>query len=234
MMPNNRISVIIPVYNCEKYIEEAVQSVIGQTLKPYEIIIVDDGSTDKSANIVKRFSEKVSYYYQPNSGAAKARNVGVNKAAGDFLAFLDSDDIWVPNKLASQMDVFEQNPLADMVFGYAQNFHSPELTAEMKTKIQGPMQALPGHVAGTLLVKRSSFLQVGFFEESLRVGEFIDWYLKAKEKNLKSVLLDKVLLRRRLHNSNMGIREKSSQIDYARILKAALDRKRKNDNGANE
>ena len=87
---------------------------------------------------------------------------------------------------------------------------------------------------GALLIKRSSFLRVGFFEESLRVGEFIDWYFKAKEKNLKGVLLDKVLLQRRLHGSNMGVRDKSLRVDYARILKAALDRKRKNVDGANE
>ena len=234
MMANDRISVIIPVYNCERYVEEAVRSVIGQTLKPCEIIVVDDGSTDKSADIVKRFGEKVSYFYQPNGGAAKARNVGVAKASGDFLAFLDSDDVWVPDKLAGQLDVFERNPSVDMVFGYVQNFHSPELTVEMKAKIQGPMQAMPGRVAGALLIKRSSFLRAGFFEESLRVGEFMDWYLRAKEKNLKCVILDEVLLKRRLHGSNMGVRDKSSRVDYARILKAALDRKRKNVDGANE
>ena len=234
METNDCISVVIPVHNCERYIEECIRSVLEQTRKPFEIIVVYDGSTDKSAEIVKRFGEQVRYYYQQNGGAASARNVGIQKATGDFLAFLDSDDVWVQDKLARQMEVFEQNPFIDMVFGYAQNFHSAELAVELRAKVEGPMEAMPGHVAGTLLIKRSAFLRAGFFQTSLKVGEFVDWYLKAAERDLKSHLINKVLLMRRLHDANMGIREKASQVDYVRILKASIDRRRKMAHDAKE
>jgi hypothetical protein len=142
------------------------------------------------------------------------------------LAFLDADDMWVADKLQQQLKLFNDDPDLDMAFGYTKQFFSPELEHEHKSKLAHAGEILPGYLAGTLVIKRVSFLKVGFFETDWRVGEFIDWYTKALEKNLKSAMFRQVVMKRRIHDSNMVIRERQHQTDYVRILKASLDRRR--------
>jgi len=223
---NDLVSVIIPVYNCERYLAEAIESALAQTYRPIEVIVLDDGSTDGSGDVAKRFAPPVRYYFQPNAGLGTARNKGISLAQGSAFAFLDADDLWLEDKLTRQMAVFDDNPELDMVFGYAKQFNSPELDEQSQTKIRPGEEILPGYIAGTMLIKRDAFYRVGLFETDWRVGEFIDWYLKAMERGLKSFLLPEVVMKRRIHENNMGIRERKHQRDYVRILKAALDRRR--------
>jgi glycosyltransferase involved in cell wall biosynthesis len=220
------VSVIIPVYNGDRYLGEAIESALAQTYRPIEIIIVDDGSTDNSAQVAKRFSPSVQYVHQPNSGLGAARNCGAGLAKGDYLAFLDADDIWMEDKLTLQMAVFQSNPEADFVFGHVQQFISLELDENQRNKIYCPAEKMPGFSASAMLIKRESFLRVGAFETNWQIGEFINWYIRAKEKGLTSFMLPEVVLKRRLHADNMGIRGRDSRNDYVRILKASLDRRR--------
>lgn len=217
---------MIPVYNSERYLAEAIESVLAQTYRPIEIIVVDDGSTDGSADIAKRFSPSVRYCFQPHSGLSAARNRGLDLAQGSFFAFLDADDLWVKDKLMRQMAVFDSNPNLDIVFGHIEQFHSPGLD-EVNKEIRYPAKIMPGYSAGTMLIRRDAFLRVGPFEARWKVGQFVDWYLRAVEKGLRSFMLPDVVMKRRLHATNMGILERESQTDYVRILKASLDRRRK-------
>jgi glycosyltransferase involved in cell wall biosynthesis len=221
------ISVIIPVYNCERYLTEAIESVLAQTYRPIEIIVIDDGSTDDSAQVAKRFFSSVQCVHQPHSGLGAARNCGTGLAKGDYLAFLDADDIWVEDKLTLQMTVFKSNPRVDFVFGHVQQFISPELDESYKNKIYCPAEKMPGFFASAMLIKRESFVRVGAFETNWQIGEFINWYIRAKEKGLTSFMLHEVVLSRRLHTDNMSIRGRDSRTDYIRILKASLDRRRR-------
>lgn len=232
MNNNSQVSVIIPVFNCEKYLAEAVESALAQTYRPLEVILVDDGSTDGSADIARHFATSVQYDFGNHEGPGATRNRGVNLARGSFLAFLDGDDLWVENKLACQMTVFNKNPELDMTFGYVRQFHSPELDESRKATIDGDGEIMTGPHAGTMLIKRESFFRAGHFDTNWRVGEFIDWYIKAIEAGLRSFTLPEVVMKRRLHGDNMVIRERKSQTDYVRILKASLDRRRKK--GMNE
>ena len=220
------ISIIITVYNCELYLAEAVESVLAQTYRPIEIIVVDDGSTDGSAKVAQDFGPSVGYFHQSNSGAGAARNCGVALSKGDFLAFFDADDIWAVEKLSLQMAVFQDNPGVDFVFGHVRQFISPELAEDIKSRLHCPHREVPGYYASSMLVKRESFSRVGPFETEWRVGEFINWYIKAKEIGLISFLIPEVVTKRRLHANNMSTRERDSKIDYVRILKASLDRRR--------
>ncbi len=220
------VSVIIPVYNCERYLAEAIESVLAQSHPAREIIVVDDGSTDGSARVVRRFSSAVRYVFQPNAGIGAARNRGVALAEGDFLAFLDADDLWTEDKLGLQLAAFAEDPGLEAVFGLAIQFHSPEIDAAARSRIHCPSRPAPGYVAGAMLVRRSAFERVGPFEAGWRVGEFVDWYLRATEAGLRERVLPEVVLRRRLHKTNQGIRERAAATDYARILKASLDRRR--------
>lgn len=224
------ISVIVPVYNGERYLAEAINSVLQQTLPASELIIVDDGSTDRTAEIAKQFTNSrgsiVRYESQPNSGAASARNHGVGFAQGNLLAFLDADDLWTPNKLSLQVKALDESRENEAVFGMLEQFVSPDLDATEKATIHCPDKALPGYTHCTMLIRRAAFLRVGLFETDWSVGEFVAWYLRALEKNLTSVMLPEVVLRRRLHAHNQGRHKRDFQTDYVRILKASLDRRR--------
>src|ERR1700752_3531385 len=105
-MPAPLVSVIIPVYNGEKYIEQTIRSVLDQTLQDFEIIILNDGSTDSSAEIIKRLQEednRIIYIPKPNTGVSDTRNIGISKASGKYLAFLDADDVWTPVNLEKKI-----------------------------------------------------------------------------------------------------------------------------------
>lgn len=226
---DNSISVIIPVYNGERYLAEAIESVRSQTYQPLEIIVVNDGSTDGSAEVAKRFAPAVQYCYQPNRGAAAARNHGIKLAQGKFLAFLDADDLWVANKLAYQIQTFNDDPFLDMVFGHVQQFHSPELDKAVKQQIKIPQEVIPGQHVGAMLIKRDSFVRVGNFNTDLELTELIDWYARAEEVGLNSLMLPEVVMKRRLHKASQGTYKRQHRQEYVHVLKAALDRRRRKD-----
>jgi glycosyltransferase involved in cell wall biosynthesis len=219
------VSVVIPAHNAEKYLGAAIESVRAQTLAPHEIIVVDDGSTDGTARIAQSFAD-VKTIFQENSGAAAARNNGAQNARGEFLAFLDADDLWTPQKLEWQIAAL-QSEHCDMVFGQAQQFISPELSEDERAKIHLPNENIPAIAPGAMLITRADFFRVGLLETSWEVGEFIDWYLKAGDAGLQTHVLPEVVLRRRVHTSNMGVLQKDARGDYVKILKASLDRRRR-------
>jgi len=231
---NSLVSVIIPVYNCERYLAEAVESVLGQTYRPIEIVVVNDGSTDNSGRVAERFGSSVRYCLQNHAGIGAARNRGIDCARGRYLAFLDADDLWVEQKLAWQTALFNRDPELDIAFGHARHFYSPELPEEARNKIRCPAEAMPGYSCSTMLVTREAFSRVGPFEVARQVGEFIDWYARARHIGIKSILLPDVLLRRRLHVANQGIVRRQARTDYVRVLKAALDRRRNAARGSGE
>jgi glycosyltransferase involved in cell wall biosynthesis len=221
------VSIIIPVYNGEKYLAEAIESVFAQTYRPLEAIVVDDGSTDGSAEIAKRFSPPVKYCFQANAGTGAARNRGIDLAQGLFFAFLDADDVWIKDKLARQLAAFEAHPEAEAVFGHVQQFYSPELRESIKNKIHCPSELIPGHLPTAMLIKRDAFFRVGLFETNWRVGQDVSWMLRAMEQRLNMVMLPDLVFMRRLHGSNKGITHRQFIKQRARILKASLDRRRK-------
>ena len=124
------------------------------------------------------------------------------------------------------MDAFFMDSTLDIVFGHVKQFYSPELNAEEKQKICCPDELMPGVSAGTMLVKRNSFFRVGLFNTKWRKGVFNDWYLRANELGLKTLMLHDLLMFRRLHRSNHGIINRDKSVDYVRMLKASLDRRR--------
>jgi len=221
------VSVIIPVYNCERYLAEAIESVIIQNYRPIEIIVIDDGSTDGSADVAKKFGHAVRYYFQNHSNQAVARNQGINLAKGNFTAFLDADDIWIQNKLALQMAAFGKKSDLDMVFGLLKHFRSPELPETLKAEIHCPDELMPGYLASALITKRDVFSRAGLFETNWQVGEFIDWFLRARELGISVIMLPEVVMLRRLYKTG----DKSAQglyfSNYIKILKSSLDRKRR-------
>lgn len=221
------ISVVIPVWNCARYVGEAIESVLAQSYRPVELVVVDDGSTDGSAAAIEHYAPDVRYHYQPNAGLSAARNTGIRLSTGPYVAFLDSDDVWLPMKLDRQMARVRADPAPDLVFGHVQQFASPELDEVTRNRLAGDGQILAGVFAGSLLVRRDVFDRVGLFDGQWRVGEFMDWYLRTREAGLEAAIIPEVVTRRRLHTANMSSRERSGHADYARVIKASLARRRK-------
>ncbi len=220
------VSVIIPVYNCDRYLAQAIESVLAQTYRPIELIVIDDGSTDRSAAVAQRFGDSVLYCFQPNSGTGAARNQGIELARGGFFAFLDADDLWVEDKLARQMAAMSSNPELDVVFGQVQQFRSPELDESVKKSIHCPPELMPGYSPSAMLIKREAFFRVGQFETNWQVGEFVNWYVRATDLGIRKMMLPDLVARRRLHETNQGVRQRHAAIQYVQILKASLDRRR--------
>ena len=219
------ISVIIPVYNGERYLCAALESVLVQTQPPLEIIVVDDGSTDQSVRLALAYQPLVRCIQQVHGGIGAARNGGIRVAQGDLFAFLDADDLWAPDKLARQVAYLQNHPELDMVFGHVEQFISPELPPDQWPALPD-QPVMAGLVAGAMLIRRQSFARVGEFATAWTIGEFIDWYGRAQALGLQSALLPDVVLRRRLHTTNVTRRTQDRRGDYLRIVKARLDAKR--------
>jgi glycosyltransferase involved in cell wall biosynthesis len=220
------VSTIIAVYNREAYLADAIKSVMNQTYRNIEIIVIDDGSTDNSKEVALRFASLVRCHHQPNRGIAAAWNQGIRLSKGDFFAFLDSDDLWTDNKLQQQMDVLSENAKFDIVFGHVKQFYSPEVSEEERQKIWCPDDMMPGVSAITMLIRRESFFRVGWFDSQWRQGIFNDWYLRADERGLVSHMLPQLVAKRRLHRTNNGIVNHDKSIDYVRMFRASLSRRR--------
>jgi glycosyltransferase involved in cell wall biosynthesis len=220
------ISVVIGVYNAEPYLAEAIDSVLSQDYQPLELIVVDDGSTDRSAEVARGY-DRVSYIHQENGGNGSARNTGVEAATGEFLAFLDADDRFTDGKLSLQMRALDEDSSLDMVFGHVQEFVSPELDEETRATIRGATEKpMPWTAPNLMLIRRGSFDKVGAFSTSVRVGVTVDWFARAAEAGLRYRVLPETVLERRIHTQNNGLRERDSRSQYLQVLKAALDRRR--------
>jgi glycosyltransferase involved in cell wall biosynthesis len=215
------ISTVIPVFNCEKYLGAAIESILAQNYHPMQIVVVDDGSTDNSAGVARSFPQ-VEYHLQEHAGVATALNKGIAETKGDFLAFLDSDDLWMEGKLARQIEAFAQDPELGMVMGSVEQFRE-------KGPDGGPLSLglFNGYLKIAMLIRRSAMFEVGLFDPQWTTGDFIDWYIRATEKRVKSLMLPEVVAKRRIHDTNMGILQRDAQTDYARIMRQVLERRRK-------
>ena len=181
-MTNPLVSVIIPTYNRAQYICEAVDSVLAQTYRNIEVIVVDDGSTDNTEEILRQYDSKIKYVFQNNAGPSAARNNGIKQARGDLLAFLDSDDIWLPEKLERQVQLMKQSRNTGLVScgSYIINA-SGEITASSIIKKNHEnkklfLKELMVHniISGggsAALIKKKCFEKLGLFSEKLWIGE---------------------------------------------------------------
>jgi len=224
--PRALVSVMIPVYNGEAYLAEAIDSVLSQSYRPLEVVVVDDGSEDGSADVARSYGDPVRYARQDRAGNGAARNHAVSLATGDLFTFLDADDRLVPGALQRLVDVLEADPTLEAVYGHVREFVSPDVDAEARSKLRPPIDHIAGCLPTNMLMRRRSFLRVGQFPTHLRVGVTVDWSARAVETGMPTRLLDDVLFERRLHANNNGIREREHRSHYLQVVKAALDRRR--------
>ncbi|MGN6392449.1 MAG: glycosyltransferase family 2 protein [Gemmatimonadales bacterium] len=220
------ISVVIPVHNGERYLAESIESVLAQAHPALELLVIDNGSTDGTGGVARRYPS-VLYTYLPEKGLCKALNHGIERCRGAFLAFLDADDLWPTGRLAAQLEAFARDPALELVLGYVEQFISPELDDAVKATLSIRDRRLPGCHRGCMLMRSESFRRVGMFDASIDYGEFLDWYMRAEEHGIREIMLPDVVTRRRIHGANLGYSDRNLRVAYARVLKRGLDRRRR-------
>lgn len=227
------ISCIIPVFNGEAFLWDALESVFAQSLPPGEVIVVDDGSIDATAEVVRRFGDRIRYFRQENAGPAAARNRGVEMASGELVAFLDADDIWLEQKLARQAQRFAERPDLEISITHVRNFWVAELRAEEERMQDHPLaaSALPGYVPQAMMVRRHVFETVGLFNEDLRVGEDSDWFLRASDCGAVLEVLPDVLVQRRFHQQNLSRQRRAVRDHLVDAVARSLRRRRSDGSG---
>ncbi len=224
-LPSLGVSVVIPVHNGEHFVRDAIDSVLAQEGFELDVIVVDNNSTDRTREIVlDTYRDRVVVIEEARSGAASARNAGVRAATGSWLAFLDADDIWLPQKLARQAAAWEAQPDADVLFTWCKEFHSAELDAEQRSAFACRETPYALLTPSSLLMRRETFLLVGALPD-ISGGEFIAWYGLAKSMGLRELVVPDVLVRRRIHAHNTT-RSMSTIAGYTAAAKWLLDRRR--------
>jgi glycosyltransferase involved in cell wall biosynthesis len=207
------ISCIVPAFNAERYLPESLQSVIDQSYRPIEILVVDDGSSDATAVIARQFPG-VRVITQQNAGPAAARNTGVTETTGDLIAFQDADDLWHPEKLRKQFERFQQRSNLELCTCQIYNFWTPDRLEEAGD-YNDPRQdkVYSGFVMQTLLCRRSAFNRIGPLRTDYRTGEDSDWFMRARDLGAVMETVPEVLVRRRLHPSNLT-RQAGSEVRH--------------------
>ncbi|MBK8048541.1 MAG: glycosyltransferase [Anaerolineales bacterium] len=227
------VSVIIPVYNGERFVDEAIDSVLAQEYCPVEVIVIDDGSSDGTGRVCARYGAQIRYYVQTNQGAAAARNAGVARARGDYIGFLDADDRWAPKKLTMQMRAFAADPALDVVFCHIRQVTLDGAETVVVESADGAhnyryqVEVVPGIHVDALLLRRAAWMQVGKFDPDKRIGDLIEWYGRALDLGLHMQMLPDVLVARRIHGQNLGIQHHAeARAAYLRTLREMVARRR--------
>jgi len=235
-----KVSVIIPAFNTSDYICRAIDGVLAQTYTDFEIIVVDDGSTDRLVAVLKAYRDRIKYFYQENKGPSAARNNGINRAEGEYIAFLDGDDIWCPENLEKKIKYLEGNPTVSVVcsdfevFGDASHPSSfnhrglfPDRKRGEEFIISDTLALLIGQAfmfSSTTLLRRSSFEKYGVFE--MEISEDYDLFLRMAQGG-DFGCIHEILVRKRDHKQNLskGIDNNlSSRIDaLSRLINRGVD-----------
>lgn len=217
------ISVIIPTYNAARFIGDAVNSVLEQTVKPMEVIVVDDGSTDNTESIVKEMDGNIRYFYQENSGSSIARNTGLEYASGELLSFLDADDIWVKDKLEIQLKLLRNNPEYDVVIGLLYRIPVEKTEEVVSKKIEGGEYATS---LGSTIMKKEVFEEIGTFDEELTMAQDVDFFLRILEADINVLGHEDVVQFYRRHDKNMTSNEKKANMYLLKAFRKSLNRRR--------
>lgn len=220
------VTAAIPVRNGEAYLAEAIESVLGQSRPCDQVIVVDNGSSDRSAEIAAGFGSVVEVVLEPQPGIGIARNAAACTARGDYLAFLDADDLWAREKTALQLAAFEAEPGLQLVFGHVRQFVSPDLAAEEAEGLRVPVDPQPGQHIGAMLVRRTAIEAIGPWPEDVRVSDGLTFFLRARELGLAEAMLAETVTLRRVHGANHSIHNRDERAEFARHLKGSLDRRR--------
>jgi glycosyltransferase involved in cell wall biosynthesis len=220
------VSVIIPAFNAAATVAESLQSVRAQTFAPDEVILVDDGSSDDTAERALAACPGLIVVRQAHAGAAAATNAGFGVARAPLVAMLDADDLWPPDKLARQAARLAGDAALDGVGGHVQSFPCPSLSQADAARFRLPSGPQPSLLGGALMIRRHAHERVGPYDESLPVGFAIDWIHRARLAGLRLEVLDEVVLRRRIRGGSLSAPSAARDRGYLEMARRAIARTR--------
>jgi glycosyltransferase involved in cell wall biosynthesis len=222
------ISCIVPVHNGAAFIDQAIESILAQTHRRFEVLVVDDGSSDDTPAIVRRFGDRVRCLRQPHAGPVAARNLGLASTTCEHVAFLDADDLWHPRKLDRQIARLHATPSALICVAHVREFAAAHLPAGMPDEPEPASGGVAGYVSGAMLARRCAFERLGPFDGRMRHAADLDWFVRAREHGLGIAVVGEVLVYRRLHGSSLSRREADqSRREHLRVIRETLRRRRR-------
>jgi glycosyltransferase involved in cell wall biosynthesis len=222
------VSVVGPVFNGSRFLAAALASVAAQSYRPLEVLVVDDGSEDGSADVAARWAE-VTVITIEHRGVAAARNAGLARATGAFVAFLDADDLWHPDKTRRQLAVLEAGPDVPGVLCWFRNFLDPVAPSPAWVKAGPFLDERAGRMPSlcTLLARTDALRGIGPFRTDLETGEDLDWFLRAAEAGVHLETLPEILVDRRLHDANLSYRARREGSPLLRVFRDSIARRRR-------
>ena len=215
------VGAALPVYNGERYLAAALESVVRQTHPVVDVVVADDGSDDASRQVALDAGPPVRVLTLLHVGAGAARTEAVRCVRGEFVVVLDADDLLTPDSVASRVELIAARPDVDIVYGQIRCFI--ECADGEPIPLDDPK---PGHVPGAMLIRRSAFERVGPFASGVQVSEGLDWLLRAHEAGLREATVDTLVQWRRVHGANNSLAHRDSRQEMTRTLKLSLDRRR--------
>jgi glycosyltransferase involved in cell wall biosynthesis len=221
------VTAAIPVRDGEAYLAEAIESVLAQVRPCEQLIVVDNGSTDRSLEIARGYGSAVEVVSEPRPGIGAARNAALSTARGTHIAFLDADDLWRPGKTGRQLAAFEADPELQLVFGHVRQFVSPDLAKAEAAQLHVPPGPQPGAYLGAMLASRSAIEAIGPWPVGVKVSDGLTFMLAARELGLRQAMLPEVVTLRRVHGDNHSIHNRGERAEFARLLKESIDRRRR-------
>lgn len=219
------VTVVVAVHDGERFLRESLDSLYAQEYESVDVVFVDDGSTDGSAEIAQSY-EGLRYIHQENAGLAAARNTGLAHARGEFLAYLDDDDILMPQKLRIQVEHLVDHPEIGCVLGRQEIMLEPGVEAPdwlTRDTIYGDLDGIP---LVSAMIRTEALRSVGGFDASYRFAEDRDLFVRLREHGIEIAVLPDIVLRRRFHGENMNFRMRPEKHPLLRSLKAKIDRER--------
>ena len=225
-MTHPLVTIIMPAYNRAKYIREALDSLLEDSWTPKEIIVVDDGSMDETAVIVNSYPE-VRYQYQEHQGVSMARNKAIEASTGSYITFLDSDDLWVPGRIAHSVSFFENNPGIDYILTKQELFH--EKGCALPEGFSPSRLGTPEHSEGTgvMMARKACFDRIGKFNPLFSKGEDLEWIARATDEGLKMARIPFVGVKVRIHDLNTTYLDKTDHRSIVfKIVRDSIHRKK--------
>ena len=227
-MIHHGISAIVVARNAERFLRAALQSIFEQTLPPSEVILVDGKSEDATAEIARSFSG-VKYELQNELGLANARNQGINSSSGEFIAFLDADDLWLPNKLKAQLEHLHWEPEAMACLGSLKLFLEQNVLLPSNYDPESFHKEQIGYTPGTMLARRSIFESVGLFDPDLAIATDSDWFARLLDNKVSCEIISDVVLFKRIHEGNISRNLAKYRAETYQVIRSSAKRKKNQD-----
>lgn len=220
------VSVVISVRNGERFLGQALDSVFAQNYRPLEVIVIDDGSTDTTPDVVKKFGASVRYLLQNHQGPGAGRNRGIESANGEFVCFLAHDDLFTPDKLDVQVGYLQAHPETQYTVSHIKFFLEPGCDIPKGFRPELLQGEHVGRIPETLVARKALFARVGMFRTDIKIADDVDWFVRCKDQQIPMAVMPQVLLHKRVHGTNHSSNVIQNDRELLTLLRDSIRRQK--------